>query len=129
MKKEYSVFLDSKIIGITKLEKADAPMGVAFGIIEFEGIESPYSFIKEYCSKNNIIINTDDPEFEFIDTQVIPELKVFRNDGLEIKGIAKNAITGMKDEGYEISISGIEYPFYKEEFPNHVKAYNEMFKE
>lgn len=128
MKKEYHILLDRLPIGTTKLEQADAPMGVAFGRIEFNGIETPYKFIKEYCLKNNIVINTDDPEFEFIDTQVISELKVFRQDGLEIKGVAGNAITGMKDEGYEISILGISYQFYEEEFPHHVKQYQNMFK-
>ncbi|GAA4767286.1 MULTISPECIES: hypothetical protein [Flavobacterium] len=78
--------------------------------------------------KNNIAINTDDPEFEFIDTQVISELKVFRQHGLEIKGVAGNAITGIKDEGYKISILGISYPFYEEEFPHHVEHYENMFK-
>lgn len=126
--KTYKVVLGDKEIGTSKLEKADAPMGVAFGLIEFNGIETPYEFFKEYCLKNNIVINTDDPEFEFIDTQVISELKVFRQDGLEIKGDAGNAITGMKDEGYEISILGISYPFYKLEFPHHVEHHENMFK-
>lgn len=126
--KTYKVFLGDKEIGTSKLEKADAPMGVVFGLIEFNGIETPYEFFKEYCLKNNIVINTDDPEFEFIDTQVISELKVFRQDGLEIKGVSGNAITGMKNEGYEISILGISYPFYKEEFPHHVEHYENMFK-
>ncbi len=126
--KTYKVVLGDKEIGTSKLEKADAPMGVAFGLIEFDGIETPYEFFKEYCLKNNIVINTDDPEFEFIDTQVISELKVFRQDGLEIKGVAGNAITGMKDEGYEISILGISYPFYEAEFLHHVEHYENMFK-
>lgn len=128
MEKLYSIHLDSIKIGTTKLEKADAPMGVAIGLIEFSGIVSPYSFFKEYCSKNNITVNTDDVEFECIDTQVITELKVFRSDGIEIKGIAGNKISGMRHEGYEISILGICSPFYDEEFPEHVKAYIEMFK-
>ncbi|NME73033.1 hypothetical protein [Flammeovirga aprica] len=128
MEKEYSIYLDSKKIGTTRLEKADAPMGVAFGLIEFKDIESPYLFFKDYCTKNKITIITIDPEFEFIDTQVIPQLKVFRQDGLELKGEAGNFISGMKEEGYEISVLGIGYPFYEEEFPHHVKAYEEMFK-
>jgi len=127
--KTYKVFLGEKEIGVSKLEKADAPMGVVFGLIEFNGIENPYKYFKEYCLKNNIVINTDDPEFEFIDTQVIPELKVVRQDGLEIKGVTGNAIAGMKDEGYEISILGITYPFYEEEFPHHVKYYRNRFRE
>ena len=129
MNKLYKIVLDGKEVGSTKLEKADAPMGVAFGLIEFNEIESPYQFFKDYCLKNGIMINTDDPDFEFIDTQVIPKLKVFRQDGLEIKGEAGNHISGMKEEGYEISVLGIGYPFYEEEFLHHVKAYNEMFKE
>lgn len=129
MNKTYKISLDGKEIGISRLEKADAPMGVVLGLIKFNGVESPYQFFKDYCLKNNVTINTDDPEFELIDTQVIPELKVFRNDGLEIKGVAGNAICGMKEDGYEISVLGIGYPFYEEEFPHHVKAYNEMFRE
>ncbi len=127
MNKIYNIILNGLLIGTTKLGKADAPMGVAFGLIEFNRIESPYEFFKDYCQKNKIVINTDDPEFEFIDTQVMSELKVFRQDGMEIKGVAGNAITGMKDEGYEISILGIPYPFYEEEFPHHVKEYENMF--
>jgi hypothetical protein len=126
--KTYKVFLGDKEIGTSKLEKADAPMGVVFGLIEFNGIETPYKFFKEYCLKNNIVINIDDPESEFIDTQVISELKVFRQDGFEIKGVVGNSITGMKDEGYEISILGISYPFYEKEFPSHVEHYENMFK-
>ncbi len=127
MSKSYKINLSGTLIGTSELEKADAPMGVVFGLIKFNVVESPYKFFKEYCLKNNIVINTDDQEFEFIDTQVIPELKVFREDGLEIKGFAGNAITGMKSEGYEISILGINYPFYEEEFPHHVKDYENMF--
>ncbi|WP_430413182.1 hypothetical protein [Kordia sp.] len=127
MNKTYKIHLNGILIGTSELEKADAPMGVAFGLIVFNRIESPYEFFKEYCLKNNIVINTDDPEFEFIDTQVISGLKVFRQDGLEIKGVAGNAITGMKRDGYEISILGINYPFYEEEFPHHVKEYENLF--
>ena len=127
-KTNYNIVLEGKKIGTSKLEKADAPMGVAYGLIEFNGIEKPYEFFKEYCLKHNIVINTDDSEFEFIDTQVISELKVFRQDGFEIKGIAGNAIAGMKGEGYEISILGISYPFYEEEFPHHVEHSRNMYK-
>ena len=129
MNKLYNITLNGTLIGTSELEKADAPMGVAFVLIKFNEIESPYEFFKEYCLKNNIVINTDDPEFEFIDTQVISELKVFRQDGMEIQGVAGNAITGMKGEGYEISILGIPYPFYEEEFPNHAAEYKTMFDE
>jgi len=128
MNKTYKILLDGKDIGVSRLEKADAPMGVVFGLIEFQGIESPYKYFKDYCLKNCITINTDDYEFEFIDTQVIPELKVYRQDGLEIRGVAGNTITGMKEDGYEISVIGVGYPFYEEEFPHHVKDYESKLK-
>lgn len=128
MFKNYKIILGEKEIGISKLENADPPMGVAFGIIEFNGIENPYEYFKKYCLKNNIVIHTDYPEFEFIGTQAIPELKVVRQDGIEIKGISGNAIAGMNDEGFEISILGITYPFYEEEFPHHVEYYKNRFK-
>ena len=35
----------------------------------------------------------------------------------------------MDNVGFEITIEGIPYPFYEEEFPHHRKAYEDMFKE
>jgi hypothetical protein len=35
----------------------------------------------------------------------------------------------MDSEGFEITLEGIPYPLFEEEFPYHVKEYNEMFKE
>ena len=118
MNKTYKILLDGKLIGKSRLENAEPSLGVVTGLIEFYGVESPYLFLKEYCLKNNIIINQHDPALEFIDTQVIPGLIVVNPKGIEIKGVAGNAICGMKTEGYEISVMGIEYPFYKEEFPH-----------
>ena len=37
-------------------------------------------------------------------------------------------IIGMDQEYYEVTILGVEYYFYEEEFPHHVKAYMEMYK-
>lgn len=73
--KKYQIELDGKLIGTTMLEKADAPMGVAFGQIEFTKDCNEYQFLK----------------------------------------------TTFKEKG-------ISYPFYEEEFPHHVREYEEMFK-
>ena len=124
MNKSYNILLEGQKIGTTLLEKADAPMGVVFGTINFVNIKSPYKFLKEYCINRQIIFD-DDIEFDLILTQAIPELKVLRQDGIEIKGIG-NAIEGLEGE-FEVSILGIAYPFYEEEFPHHVRAYREMF--
>jgi len=44
---------------------------------------------------------------------------------MEIKGVS-NQISGMDSEGFEITLIGVPYPIYKEEFPHHVKVYNQL---
>ena len=126
MNNTYKIHLNGVLIGTSELEKADAPMGVAFGLIKFNGIESPYAFFKEYCLKNQIKPASDYPEDKMISTMSIPKLKITNDSGIEVKGVG-NQITGMDNEEYEISIFGIPYPFYEEEFPHHVKEYEYMF--
>lgn len=128
MEKEYSIYLDSIKIGTTRLEKADAPMGVVFGKIRFSEKELNYDLIKTYCKTKNIELADDYPEDKLISTRTIDSLVVKNEEDIEIKGIG-NQISGMDSEGFEISIEGVVYPFYEEEFPHHMKAYNEMFKE
>ncbi|MTI29247.1 hypothetical protein E1171_00310 [Cytophagales bacterium RKSG123] len=110
------------------MEKADAPMGVVFGQIDSKKQTFGYNFIKEYCKENNIEIADDYPEEKLISTMRIDSLMVKSESDVEIKGVG-NQINGMDSDGFEITILGISYPFYEEEFPHHVKAYNEMFKE
>ena len=124
-RKIYTIILEENIIGTTELEKADAPMGIVFGKINFINIASGFVFLKEYCENNKI-------EFEFyleekiISTKYIPSLKIIDEEKIEIIGIG-NCINGMDNDIYEITIEGIPYPFYEEEFPNHVKEYKDMF--
>ncbi|MCS3552344.1 MULTISPECIES: hypothetical protein [unclassified Sphingobacterium] len=126
--KRYDIFLDNKKIGATALEKADAPMGVVFGRVTLDNINSYYDFLKTYCLTNNIVIITDYPDDKFIGTANIPNLKVVNPNGIEIKGEVTN-IEGMDDDVFEITISGVPYPFFEEEFPHHVKIYNDQFKD
>lgn len=125
MGKIYNILLDKNQIGTTKLEKADAPMGVVFGEIIFFNILSGYDFFKQYCLKNAIDF-TDYPEDKLISTRNIPGLQMLDMDGNNIKGMACS-ISGMDSDIFEVSIEAIGYPFYEEEFPHHVKFYNEMF--
>jgi hypothetical protein len=124
----YKILLEGQEIGTTQLEKADAPMGVVFGNISFTKTNIGYDFIKEYCKSNGIELTSDYPEDKLISTRTIEQLTVKNDLGTEIKGIG-NQISGMDSEGFEITLEGIPYPFYEEEFPYHVKEYNEMFKE
>ena len=126
--KRYDILLDDLIIGTTELEKADAPMGVVFGQIQFNTIISGYDFFIKYCLEKNIELADDYPEHKLISTRTIENLKVINENGIEIKGIG-NQISGMDGDEFEITLEGVAYPFFEEEFPQHVKAYNEQFKE
>ena len=125
MNKTYDIFLDENKIGTTELEKADAPMGIAFGQIKLMDIILGQEFFKQYCLKNKIEF-TDHLDDKLIMTSSIPNLKVTDKDGVEIKGIGTD-VAGMDSDTFDITIVGIAYPFYEKEFPHHVKAYNEMF--
>jgi hypothetical protein len=64
----------------------------------------------------------DYPEDKLISTRTIESLSVLNERGLEIKGVG-NQISGMDSDEFEITIEGISYPFYEEEFPHHVNDY------
>ena len=116
--KRYSIFIDNKIIGTTELEKADAPMGVVFGQINFVEIISGYDFFRKYCIENNIELTFDDPEEKVIATRTIKSLEVRDENGVEIQGLG-NQVSGMDGDEFEITLEGIAYPFFEEEFPHH----------
>ena len=77
MEKKYILELDGRNIGYTKFEFADTPMGVIHGKIIFNQINSPYEFFKDHCIKFNVQINSDLPKDRFIDTAIIPQLRIF----------------------------------------------------
>ena len=125
---KYKIILEEEEIGTTDFEKADAPMGVVLGRLNFSSENLNYQFIKDYCNKNKIEIAMDYPEDKLISTFSIPKLKVLNPSGVEIIGVG-NQISGMDYAEYEIEIFGIPYPFYEEEFPHHVTEYKTMFNE
>ena len=102
---------------------------MVLGKVNFSISEDPYSLFKKYCLTHKVPINVDDEKFGFIDTQNIDELKVFRSDGVEISGVPGASICGMWEDGYEITILGVPYPFYGEEFPHHREAYERKFSD
>jgi hypothetical protein len=124
MKKTYNIELNGMKIGQTDFEFADTPMGVVFGKIIFENVNSPYKLIKEHCLKNKIGINDDYPEDKFINTMIIPELKVFDFERTELKGWGAYVI-GMESDGFEIQFGGITSELMQSEFKHH---YDEYFK-
>ncbi len=122
---KYRIYLDGIEIGKTDLEKADAPMGAVWGKIYFTKIDSGYTLFKNICSKKGIDFE-DFPEDKLITTRNIPGLVVKNQNEIEINGFGCY-ISGMDSDIFEINIEGIPYPFYEEEFPQHVKAYNNLF--
>jgi hypothetical protein len=124
--KLYDIFLDNNKIGTTELENGDAPMGGVFGKITFINISSGYDFFKTFCTTNDIELVIDYPEDRLILTRSINTLAVRNEQGIEIKGLG-NQISGMDSDEFEISIEGVPYPLYKEEFPHHVIAYGNQF--
>ena len=122
MRKTYRIELKGVKIGTTDFEFADTSMGVIHGKINFENLESPYEFFKSHCKKHNVVINQDDNEFKFIDTQVIPELKVYLENGTELNGWG-GAITGMEKDDFEIQFGGITSELMQTEFKHHYDKY------
>ncbi len=126
MDKVYNILLNDRLIGTTAFEKADFSMGVVFGRIRFLDIETPYDFITTYCKKNKIDFD-DYPDIKVISTRTIPALKVTNDKGQEIVGLG-NQISGKESDAFELTIEGILYPFYRDEFPHHVNADADRFK-
>ena len=125
LRKTYKIELNGVKIGTTDFEYADTPMGVVHGKINFENVESPYELIRNHCKEFKVQINDDEPKHKFIDTVVIPELKVYLENGTELNGWG-GAITGMDNEEYEIQFGGVAYQIMQTEFTHH---YFEYFKD
>jgi hypothetical protein len=122
LKKTYHIELSGVKIGTTEFEFADTPMGVVFGKLKFDNVNSPYELIKQYCVKNGIGINDDYPDDKFINTMIIPELKVFDSERNELKGWGAYII-GMESDGFEIQFGGITSDLMKLEFKHHYDKY------
>lgn len=125
MNEIYTIYLENKKIGTSLLENADAPMGVVFGSIISCDTSFGYDFLKEYCQKRKIKLTFDYPENKLISTSTIDDLRIVNEKGIEITGMG-NQICGTDEDEYEITIEGIPYPFYEEEFPHHVERYRKM---
>jgi hypothetical protein len=124
--KIYKILLDDKLLGTTKLEFGDPPMGVVFGQINFAEKSFGYASIKKYCIDNSIEIQTDYPNDKLISTGHIAKLKVYNSENLELVGIGNN-IEGMDSDNYTITILGLESEVYEKEFPEHILDYEQRF--
>ena len=86
----------------------------------------PTTFSNRICETNKIEF-TDYLDDKIISTRTIPTLKITDDKGNEIRGLGTNVVATNTDSS-EVTIEGIPYPFYGEEFSHHVKADAERFK-
>jgi hypothetical protein len=126
IEKIYKIFLDNKLIGMTKLGLGDPQMGVVFGQINFTENNIGYDFIKKYCIDNLIEIQTDYPTDKLITTGKIEKLKIYNTENIELVGLG-NIIDGMDSDIYTITILGLESEVYEKNFPQHIAEYELKF--
>ena len=114
----FSFWLDDFLIGHSKLERGDAPMGVAFG--QF----IPTDKFEDYRSKAEVL---DD------DSRKWQNLSVKTPNGYDLECFAGVVIIeyGPIDDVFAIEATclGIGYPLYEELFPHHVKSYQEQWED
>lgn len=118
----YVLELNGVKIGHTKFEFADAPMGVVFGKIVFDEIDSPYELLKKHCSNFNVDLAVDLYKDRLISSYIIPQLKVFLPNGNQLAGWG-GAITGMDSDAFQIEFSGVSYEIMRTEFKGHFHKY------
>ena len=126
MSEKYSVKLYDVVIGYTRFEKADPPLGMVAGKIELLNIDSGYDFFSVYCKETEAQINVDYPDFKFLDAESIRELGVFHPQEAAVNGTAVT-IRGFDSDGFEIEVTGIPKIEYETFFPEHTAAYEDMF--
>jgi hypothetical protein len=124
--KIYKILHDDKLVGTTKLEFGDPPMGVVFGQVNFAEKSFGYDFIKQFCIDNLIEIQTDYPNDKLISTGQIAKLKVYNSENLELVGKG-NTIEGMDSDIYTITILGLDSKVYAKEFLKQIEEYEQKF--
>jgi hypothetical protein len=124
--KIYKILLDNKLLGTTKLEFGDPPMGVVFGQISFAEKNIGYDFIKQFCIDNIVEIQTDYPSDKLISTGQITKLKIYNAENTELVGLGNN-IEGMDSDIYTITVLGLDSEVYEKEFPQRIAEYEQKF--
>jgi hypothetical protein len=120
----FCIFHGNVLIGRSKLECGDPPMGVAFG--RFEPTDAFAALRAEMTSAR------DGSGKEQRDMRFLSGLCAKTVGGTVIVCSHVEVIEyGEVDDplGWEVSCLGIEYPLYNELFPHHVKAYEDLFKD
>jgi hypothetical protein len=114
----FEILANSVLVGHTKFEGGDPPMGVVFGV--FHPTDA-YDTVRESILRD-----------EGRDLKEVQLLVRVATTGQEIESQGGVHITDHSAElgpdGREITALGIGYPLYAELFPEHVDAYDKQFK-
>jgi hypothetical protein len=103
----------TEVIGSTRLEAGDPPMGVAFGAF------IPNERYPAFCQATPLLeTGVREVVLQAPDGSVIPSVGSYVRD--------LSAELGA--EGLEVEALGIPYPLYESLFPEHVRAYENLSK-
>ena len=105
--KRFEIYSGTTLIGRTAFEKADAPMGVAFGIFFPTGA---YELIRAISRR---LAQSDQTELQLkakLDGNVLPCV-----------GVTIFDVDDDLNAEIQVDIQGVPYPNYEELFPHHVE--------
>lgn len=115
--KLFSVSHGGGLIGHSRLEFGDPPMGIALGRF------IPTEAFSQFRLQNSATEDTDQ--------RIWVGFKVSTENDIDIDCTAVSIIEyGEENDPFDIQVSclGISYPFYSELFPHHVEGYENSFK-
>ncbi len=109
----FLVIAGAEVIGFTRLESGDPPMGVAFGAF------FPNHRYAAFCKETPLLeTGVRAVVLQAPDGSVVPSV------GSYVRDLSAE----LGDEGLEIEALGIPYPLYESLFSEHVKAYENRLK-
>jgi len=115
---KFKVFSGTKIVGFSRLEKGDPPMGVAFG--EMVPTDS-YDSIREECIHNHKDQTHLELSVQSESGEAIPCM------GVAVLEYSPDSTTKPDPGCIELNVLGIRSDVYSTLFPEHVAAYEKLF--
>ena len=120
----FFIYHGDVLIGLSELEGGDPPMGVAFGQFKPTDAFAPL--------RNVMKPARDGAGKEQRDRRYLAGLCAKTANGTTLVCLHVEVLEYGEPDGplaWEVHCLGIEQPPYKELFPHHVKAYEDLFKE
>ena len=112
----FEVLVDGHIVGSTRLEHDDAPMGVAFGAMQPLASYAQLAHRFDAC-RNGGLSGTG------VTVRIEGSAECLECLGAGIQDYTAE----LPDEPISVEVVGIPYPLYEQLFPHHVAAYKARF--